>query len=79
MSTFQFTDNGLIPDFEDVMGAFEEDTYPMLRLNVLKSPIKVNSECLQKTPIQIMLDGAKKSELILAIRAAKQLGNQVAS
>ncbi|NMP25437.1 DNA-binding protein [Rahnella sp. SAP-1] len=76
---FQLTDNGLIPGFEDVMAAFEEDTHPMLWLSVLKSPIEVNSEGLQKTPIQIMQDGAKKSELSLAIRAAKQFGNHVAS
>lgn len=76
---FQFTDNGLITGFEDVMAAFEEDTHPMLRLGVLKSPIAVNNEGLQKTPIQIMQDGAKNSELSLAIRAAKQFGNHVAS
>jgi len=76
---FQFTDNGLILGFEAMMAAFEEDTHPMLRLGVLKSPIEVNNEGLQKTPIQIMQDGAKKSELSLAIRAAKQLGNHVAS
>ena len=76
---FQFTDNGLIPGFEDVMAAFEEDTHPMLRLGVLKSPIEVNNEGLQKTPIQIMQDGAQKHELSLVIRAAKQFGNHVAS
>lgn len=76
---FQFTDNGLITGFEDVMAAFEEDTHPMLRLGVLKSPIKINNEGLQKTPIQIMQDGAKNSELSLAIRAAKQFGNHIAS
>lgn len=76
---FQFTDNGLILGFEDIMAAFGEDTHPMLRLGVLKSPIEVNNEGLQKTPIQIMQDGAKKSELSLAIRAAKQFANQVAS
>ena len=76
---FQFTDNGLIPGFEDVMAAFEEDTHPVLRLDVLKSPIAVNSAVLQKTPIQIMLDGAKKCELNLTIRAAKQFGNHAAN
>ena len=76
---FQFTDNGLITGFEDIMAGFEEDTHPILRLGVLKSPINVNNEGLQKTPIQIMQDGAKNSELSLAIRAAKQFGNHVAS
>ncbi|GKW33466.1 hypothetical protein PEC730217_22460 [Pectobacterium carotovorum subsp. carotovorum] len=76
---FQFTDDGLIPGFEEVMAAFEEDIHPMLRLVVLKSPIEINNRGLQKTPIQIMKDGAKKSELSLAIRSAKQLGNHVAS
>ena len=76
---FQFTDNGLITGFEDIMAGFEEDTHPMLRLGVLKSPINVNNEGLQKTPIQIMQDGAKNSELSLAIRAAKQFGNLIAS
>lgn len=76
---FQFTDNGLIPGFEDVMMAFEEDTHPMLRLGLLKSPLDVNKNGLQKTPIQIMQDGAQKNELSLVIRAAKQFGNHVAS
>lgn len=76
---FQFTDNGLIPGFEEIMAAFEEDTHPMLRLGVLKSPIEVNNEGLQKTSIQIMQDGAKKSELSLSILAVKKFGNHVAS
>ncbi|XYQ56057.1 DNA-binding protein [Pectobacterium carotovorum] len=76
---FQFTADGLITGFEDIMAAFEEDTHPMLRLGMLKSPIEINNEGLQKTPIQIMQDGAKSSELSLAIRAAKQFGNHVAS
>lgn len=76
---FQFTDNGLIAGFEDIMAAFEEDTHPMLRLGVLKSPIEVNNQGLQKTPIQIMQSGAENRELSLAIRAAKQFGNHVAS
>lgn len=76
---FQFTDNGLIPGFEEVMMAFKEDTHPMLRLGVLKSPLDMNKNGLQKTPIQIMRDGAQKNELSLAIRAAKQFGNHVAS
>lgn len=76
---FQFTDKGLIPGFEDLMNAFDEDTHPMLRLGVLKSPLVLNSEGLSKTPIQIMLDGAKPEELSLAIRAARLFGSHAAS
>ncbi|WP_312412236.1 DNA-binding protein [Pseudescherichia sp.] len=76
---FQFTDKGLIPGFEDLMNAFDEDTHPMLRLGVLKSPLVLNSEGLSKTPIQIMLDGAEPKELSLAIRAARLFGSHAAS
>ncbi len=76
---FQFTDKGLIPGFEDLMNAFDEDTHPMLRLGVLKSPLVLNSEGLSKTPIQIMLDGAEPEELSLAIRAARLFGSHAAS
>lgn len=60
------------------MNAFDEDTHPMLRLGVLKTPIQI-SEDLSKTPIQIMQDGAKPEELELAIRAARLFGSHVAS
>ena len=76
---FQFTDTGLIPGFEAMMSAFDEDTHPMLRLGVMKSSIEVNDEGLKKTPIQIFKDGAEKSELLLALRAARQFGKHVAS
>ncbi|WP_312226998.1 DNA-binding protein [Pseudescherichia sp.] len=76
---FQFTDKGLIPGFEDVMNAFDEDTHPMLRLGMLKSPLVLNANGLSKTPIQIMLDGADPKELSLAIRAAKLFGSHAAS
>lgn len=76
---FQFTDKGLIPGFEDVMNAFDEDTHPMLRLGVLKSPLVLNDEGMSKTPIQIMLDGADPEELSVAIRAARLFGNHAAS
>lgn len=75
---FQFTDQGLIAGFEEVMSAFDDDTHPMLRLGVLKSPIAVNREGLRKTPIQIMQDGANPQELERAIRAARQFGHQMA-
>lgn len=76
---FQFSNEGLIPGFEDLMNAFDEETHPMLRLGVLKSPLVLNSEGLSKTPIQIMLDGADPEELSVAIRAAKLFGSHTAS
>lgn len=75
---FQFTEKGLVPGFKEIMNAFDEDTHPMLRLGVLKTPIQI-SEDLSKTPIQIMQDGAKPEELELAIRAARLFGSHVAS
>lgn len=76
---FQFTDKGLVSGFEDVMNAFDEETHPMLRLGMLKSPLVLNSEGISKTPIQIMLDGADPEELSLAIRAARLFGSHAAS
>lgn len=76
---FQFTDKGLVSGFEEIMSAFDEDTHPMLRLGVLKSPLTINSKGLIKTPIQIMLDGADPEELSLAIRAARLFSSHVAS
>ncbi|MDU5453692.1 MAG: DNA-binding protein [Pseudescherichia vulneris] len=76
---FQFTDKGLVSGFEDVMNAFDEDTHPMLRLQMLKSPLALNKEGISKTPIQIMLDGADPEELSIAIRAARLFGNHAAS
>lgn len=75
---FQFTDSGLLHGFEEVMAAFDKDTHPMLRLGVLKAPISLG-EGVVKNPIQIMQDGAKPNEMILAIRAANQFGSHIAS
>lgn len=75
---FQFTDKGLVPGFKEIMLAFDEDTHPMLRLNLLKAPIQLG-DGVSKTPIKIMQDGAKPEELELAIRAAKLSGKHIAS
>ena len=75
---FQFTEKGLVPGFKELMGAFDEDTHPMLRLGVLKTPIQL-SEGVAKTPIQIMQDGAKRNELEFAIRMARMCGNHTAN
>jgi len=50
----------------------------MLRLGVLKAPISLGQGVV-KNPIQIMQDGAKPNEMILAIRAANQFGSHIAS
>lgn len=75
---FQFTDSGLLNGFEEVMAAFDKDTHPMLRLGVLKAPISLGQGVV-KNPIQIMQDGAKPNEMMLAIRAANQFGSHIAS
>lgn len=75
---FQFTDKGLRPGFKDIMNAFDEDTHPILRLEVFRAPITVGGE-QTKTPVQILMDGAAENELALAVRAASLFGNQVAS
>jgi len=75
---FQFTDKGLVPGFKEIMEAFDEDLHPMLRLEVLKTPISLG-DGREKTPIEIMKDGADAKELELAIRAASLFGNLVAS
>lgn len=76
---FQFTDKGLLPGFEEMMDAFDEDTHPVLRLNLFRAPIRVNDDGTAKTPIQIMEDGAKPEELFFAKRAARQLEKHVAT
>ncbi len=75
---FQFTDNGLMPGFEEIMSAFDANTHPLLRLGVLQAPIQLG-EGVSKTPIQIMQDGAKPDELELAIRSARLCGNHAAN
>ncbi|MDR2265368.1 MAG: DNA-binding protein [Enterobacter asburiae] len=75
---FQFTNQGLIPGFKDIMAAFDRKTHPMLRLGVLNTPINVGKDVL-KTPIQILQDGADSNELRMAIRVASQFGNHIAS
>lgn len=75
---FQFTDNGLMPGFEEIMSAFDANTHPLLRLGVLKAPIQLG-EGVSKTPIQILQDGAKPNELELAIRSARLCGNHAAN
>jgi len=75
---FQFTESELLNGFEEVMAAFDKDTHPMLRLGVLKAPISLGQGVV-KNPIQIMQDGAKPNEMILAIRAANQFGSHIAS
>ncbi|MFA8091448.1 DNA-binding protein [Klebsiella oxytoca] len=78
LPAFQFINSGLIPGFKEIMQAFEEDTHPMLRLGILKTPIHLDNDVI-KTPIQIMLDGAEPNELKLAMRAARLLANHVAN
>ncbi|MFG0647245.1 DNA-binding protein [Leclercia adecarboxylata] len=75
---FQFNDKGLVPGFEEIMRAFDDDTHPMLRLDLLKAPIQPG-DGVSKSPIKIMQDGAKPEEMQLAIRAAKMLGSHIAS
>lgn len=75
---FQFSDKGLVPGFEEIMRAFDDDTHPMLRLDLLKAPIQLG-DGVSKSPIKIMQDGAKPEEMQLAIRAAKMFGNHIAS
>jgi hypothetical protein len=48
---FQFTDKGLRPGFKDIMDAFDENTHPVLRLEVFKAPIAVSDE-QTKTPVR---------------------------
>ncbi|EPD6202521.1 DNA-binding protein [Enterobacter hormaechei] len=75
---FQFTNKGLVAGFKEIMLAFDEDTHPMLRLDLLKAPIQLG-DGVSKTPIKIMQDGAKPEEMELAIRAAKLSGSHIAS
>ena len=75
---FQFTNHGLISGFKEIMGSFDRNTHPMLRLGVLNAPINVGNDVL-KTPIQILQDGADPNELKIAIRAASQFGNHIAN
>ncbi|MDQ2127876.1 MULTISPECIES: hypothetical protein [Enterobacteriaceae] len=60
----------MLPGFDEIIEAFDEDIHPILRLTLLKTPISIGKGGI-KNPIQIMQDGATPDELCLAIRAVK--------
>lgn len=76
---FQFTDSGLLPGFEEVMGAFDPAIHPMMILNLLKTPIDIYGNGVRRSPIDILQSGANKREMDVLIRNANLFGADMAS
>lgn len=76
---FQFTDSGMLPGLEEVMGAFKPGIHPMMILNLLKAPIDVHGNGERLAPIEILKRGANKTEMDILIRNAKLFGSDMAS
>ncbi|RAX14120.1 DNA-binding protein [Photorhabdus bodei] len=73
--TFQFTTGGVLPYFEDVMKAMGVDINPVSKMSFLTTPLSCN-----RTPLDIMMkNNASENELALMLRAASQVGHQIAS
>ncbi len=75
--TFQFVTGGVLPGFEDVIKSLGDDISPVSQITFFTTPLK-GSE-LKKTPLQIMKLGSSEEEMTLILRAASQVGQQIAS
>ncbi|MCW7548861.1 helix-turn-helix domain-containing protein [Photorhabdus sp. APURE] len=73
--TFQFTTGGVLPYFEDVMKVMGVGINPVSKMSFLTTPLPCN-----RTPLDIMMKSdASENELALMLRAASQVGHQIAS
>ena len=76
---FQFTEQGLLPGFEEMMAAFDPTIHPMMILNLLKAPIDIHGDGVRKSPIEILQDGADQKDIAVLVRNASLLGHQTSS
>ena len=74
---FQFVTGGVLSGFEDVMKSLGHDIGPVTQISFFTTPLKGNK--LKKTPLQIMKQDPSDEEMASIIRAASQVGQQIAS
>jgi hypothetical protein len=73
---FQFKKGGgLLPHFEDVMKSMSADIGVVSRISFLTTPLGST----EKTPLEIMQNDDSFDDVALMMRAAKQMGEQLAS
>jgi len=73
---FQFKKGGgLLPHFEDVMKSMSADIGVVSRISFLTTPLGST----KKTPLEIMQNDDSFDDVALMMRAAKQMGEQLAS
>ncbi|EQB99594.1 hypothetical protein [Photorhabdus temperata] len=75
---FQFKEGGLLPHFEDVMKAMSNDIGPVSRISFLTTPLS-DKNGKGKIPIEIMKEDSSIDDVSKMLRAAKQMGEQIAS
>ena len=71
---FQFKEGGLLPHFETVMKAMHSGIGPVARISFLTTPLRSKG----KTPLDIMREDTSSEDIALMLRAAKQMGEQIA-
>ncbi len=73
---FQFKKGGgLLPHFQEVMKSMSADVGVVSRISFLTTPLGST----QKTPLEIMQNDDSFDDVALMVRAAKQMGEQIAS
>ncbi|PHM72236.1 DNA-binding protein [Xenorhabdus stockiae] len=75
---FQFKDGRLLPHFEDIMKTISSDIGPVSRISFLTTPLS-DKDGKGKTPLDIMKEDSSTDDIAKIFRAAKQLGEQIAS
>jgi hypothetical protein len=75
---FQFKQGGLLPHFEDVMKRMNDDVGPVARISFLTTPLG-GKDRKAKTPLEIMQEDNNADDISMMLRAAKQIGEQIAS
>ncbi|PLR39524.1 DNA-binding protein [Chimaeribacter californicus] len=75
---FQFTEGGLLPHFEEVMKAMHSDIGPVARISFMTTPL-AHPRGKSKTPLEIMREDSSSEDISAMLRAAQQLGEQIAA
>ncbi|WP_145484186.1 DNA-binding protein [Yersinia aldovae] len=76
---FQFKKGGgLLPHFEEVMKSMNADIGAVSRISFLTTPLGTKSST-GKTPLEIMQHDDSSDDVALMLRAAAQMGKQIAS
>lgn len=75
---FQFTRGGVLPHFENLMKSISSDIGPVSRISFLTTPLGGKNRN-GKTPLMIMQEDGSADDISNMLRAAKQMGEQIAS